>query len=210
MHLSSFRGCPLLMDRSERWTFFLVQTMPNTWFTADFHFGHTNIIHYCNRPFSTVEEMDQEILERLNASVKPNDILYFLGDFCMGSQSRVHSYRRRIQCKKIFAVPGNHDKQARKLEEEFSWLADLTEVSVHGQPIVLCHYALRVWNRSNRGSWHLYGHSHGRLPDASVSLSMDVGVDTHEFRPWHYDEIGDIMMKKWQASAESASQGDRQ
>ncbi len=68
-------------------------------------------------------------------------------------------------------MPGNHDKQARKLEAEFAWLADLTEVSVHGQPIVLCHYALRVWNRSNRGSWHLYGHSHGRLPEAPVSLS---------------------------------------
>lgn len=39
-------------------------------------------------------------------------------------------------------MPGNHDKQARKLEAEFAWLADLTEVSVHGQPIVLCHYAL--------------------------------------------------------------------
>jgi calcineurin-like phosphoesterase family protein len=49
--------------------------MPNTWFTADFHLGHANIIRYCNRPFSTVEEMDQTILERLNASVKVNDVL---------------------------------------------------------------------------------------------------------------------------------------
>jgi hypothetical protein len=70
------------------------------------------------------------------------------------------------------------------------------EVSIHGQPIVLCHYALRVWNRSNHGSWHLYGHSHGRLLETPNSLSMDVGVDTHDFRPWHYDEIADIMRKK--------------
>lgn len=60
---------------------FKFQTMPNTWFTADFHLGHANIIRYCSRPFSTVEEMDQAIVERLNASVKPNDVLYFLGDF---------------------------------------------------------------------------------------------------------------------------------
>ena len=93
-------------------------------------------------------------------------------------------------------MPGNHDKQARKLEAEFSWLADLTEVSVHGRPIVLCHYALRVWNRSNRGSWHPYGHSHGRLPEAPVSLSLDVGVDTHDFRPWQFDEIIQIMREK--------------
>ena len=175
--------------------------MPNTWFTADFHLGHANIIRYCGRSFPTVEEMDQAILERLNASVKANDILYFLGDFCIGNQARILEYRRRIRCKKIFAVPGNHDKQARKLKEEFSWLDNLAEVSINGQPIVLCHYALRVWNRSNRGSWHLYGHSHGRLPDVLRSLSMDVGVDTHDFRPWHYDEIADSMRKKAEAPA---------
>lgn len=172
------------------------QTVNNTWFTADFHLGHTNIIRYCNRPFATVEEMDQAILEHLNESVKPNDVIYFLGDFCMGSQERILAYRRRIRCRKIFAVTGNHDKQARRLNEEFSWLDKLAEVSIHGQPIVLCHYALRVWNRSHRGSWHLYGHSHGHLPEAPNSLSMDVGVDTHSFHPWHYDEIADIMRKK--------------
>lgn len=170
--------------------------MPNTWFTADFHLGHANIIRYCGRPFATCEEMDQAIVGRLNAVVKANDHLYFLGDFCMGSMARVLAYRRRIQCKKIFAVSGNHDKQARKLKEEFSWLENLAELSIHGHPVVLCHYALRVWNRSGRGSWHLYGHSHGRLPEAPDSLSMDVGVDTHDFRPWHYDEIAEIMKKK--------------
>ena len=51
--------------------------MPDIWFTTDFHFGHSNIIRYCNRPFRDVAEMDQTILERLKASVKPNDTLYF-------------------------------------------------------------------------------------------------------------------------------------
>jgi calcineurin-like phosphoesterase family protein len=167
--------------------------MPNTWFTADFHLGHANIIRYCNRPFATVEEMDQAIVERLNASVKRDDVLCFLGNFSMGGKQRIFAYRRRIHCKKIFAVPGNHDKQARKLKEEFFRLDNLAEVSIHGQLIVLCHYALRVWNRSNRGSWHLYGHSHGRLPQVANSLSMDVGADTHNFRPWHFDEIKNRM-----------------
>ena len=121
--------------------------MPNTWFTADFHFGHNNIIRYCNRPFRSVEEMDQTILERLNASVKPNDILYFLGDFCIGSKARVLEHRKHIRCRKVFALAGNHDKEARKLTEEFTWLNNLAEISIHGQPIVLCHYAMRVWNR---------------------------------------------------------------
>jgi|SRR5580704_742354 hypothetical protein len=98
--------------------------------------------------------------------------------------------RRSSRCPEITT------SRLRKSKEEFSWLDNLAEVSIHGRSIVLCHYALRVWNRSNRGSWHLYGHSHGRLPEAPDSLSMDVGVDTHNFRPWHYDEIADIMMKK--------------
>lgn len=175
--------------------------MANVWFTADFHLGHANIIRYCSRPFPTTGEMDQTILEGLNTSVKYDDTLYFLGDFCMGSREKVLAYRRRIRCKKIFAVPGNHDKQARQIERrillarEFGGGFD----SIHGQAIVLCHYALRVWNQSNRGSWHLYGHSHGRLPEMPTSLSMDVGVDTHNFRPWHFDEINECMRTRQRA-----------
>jgi calcineurin-like phosphoesterase family protein len=152
--------------------------------------------------------MDQTILERLNASVKANDILYFLGDFCIGSKVRALEHRKQIRCRKIFAAPGNHDKQIRKLTEEFSWLSNLAEISLHGQPIVICHYAMRVWNRSHHGAWHLYGHSHGNLPDTPTSLSMDVGVDTHDFRPWHFDEISTLMAErvKRRAAPEHPSQ----
>jgi calcineurin-like phosphoesterase family protein len=55
---------------------------------------------------------------------------------------------------------------------------------------------MRVWNHSSHGAWHLYGHSHGRLPSLNASLSMDVGVDTHDFRPWHFDEIRDRMKER--------------
>jgi calcineurin-like phosphoesterase family protein len=170
--------------------------MPNVWFTADFHLGHKNIIRYCNRPFDTVEEMNRTILERLNSLVKANDILYFLGDFCIGPKARAVELRREIRCRKIFSVPGNHDKDTRKLTQEFSWLGDLAELSINGQRIVLCHYAMRVWNHSSHGAWHLYGHSHGRLSSLAASLSMDVGVDTHDFRPWSFDEIRDRMTTK--------------
>jgi calcineurin-like phosphoesterase family protein len=120
--------------------------MPNIWFTADFHLGHKNIIRYCNRPFDTVEEMNRTIIERLKSLVKTNDILYFLGDFCIGPKAKAVELRREIRCKNTFAVPGNHDKDTRKLTQEFSWLGDLAEVSINGQRIVLCHYAVRVWN----------------------------------------------------------------
>ena len=170
--------------------------MPNIWFTADFHLGHKNIIRYCNRPFDSVVAMNSAILERLNSAVKANDVLYFLGDFCIGPKARALELRREIRCKKIFAVPGNHDKDTRKLTQEFSWLGDLAEISINGQRIVLCHYAMRVWNHSSHGAWHLFGHSHGRLPTLETSLSMDVGVDTHDFHPWSFDEIRGRMTAK--------------
>ena len=65
---------------------------------------------------------------------------------------------------------------------------------------MLCHYAMRVWHHSSRGSWHLYGHSHGNLADAPASLSMDVGVDAHQFLPWRFDEIKAVMEAKRRAS----------
>lgn len=58
--------------------------MINTWFTSDFHLGHQNIIRYCSRPFHSTGEMDEGILGNLNSMVRQNDVLYFLGDFCMG------------------------------------------------------------------------------------------------------------------------------
>jgi calcineurin-like phosphoesterase family protein len=71
------------------------------------------------------------------------------------------------------------------------------------QGIVLCHYARRVWPHSGRGAWHLYGHSHGNLPDEPLSLSMDVGVDTHIFLPWHFEEVKEIMEAKAIAKEQS-------
>jgi calcineurin-like phosphoesterase family protein len=68
--------------------------MPNTWFTADFHLGHKNIIRYCNRPFDSVEAMNCAILERMNSAVKAHDVLYFLGEFCIGPKARAFELRR--------------------------------------------------------------------------------------------------------------------
>ena len=102
--------------------------MPDTWFTADFHLGHANIIRYCGRPFESVAEMDAAILGRLNSSVAEDDILYFLGDFCRGSGREALAYRKRIRCKNIFFVEGNHDDGARKISTEFRWWKQLAEV----------------------------------------------------------------------------------
>src|SRR5215471_4059932 len=170
--------------------------MTDTWFTADFHLGHRNIIRYCDRPFRDVGDMDTAILDRINAAAKERDTLYFLGDFCLGGAKHVERYLKGIRCKRIHLVRGNHDRALGRFRDRFLWFGDLAEVCVREQRIVLCHYALRTWNRSSRGSWHLYGHSHGRLPEDSNTLAMDVGVDTHDFRPWHFDEIDARMRER--------------
>jgi calcineurin-like phosphoesterase family protein len=173
--------------------------MADTWFTADFHFGHFNIIRLCNRPFADAREMNEAMIERLNSCVKPGDTLYFLGDFCLGSPQHVEAHRNRIACKTIHFIEGNHDKAARKRQSLFASWSSLAEIRVGNQGIVLCHYAMRVWRSHARGVWHLYGHSHGNLPDIPLSLSMDVGVDTHDFRPWHFDEVQAVMKVKKEA-----------
>lgn len=60
-----------------------------------------------------------------------------------------------------------------------------------GQPLVLCHYAMRVWNRSHHGTLMLYGHSHSNL--LGNSQSLDVGVDAWDMRPVTLREIKNRM-----------------
>jgi len=73
-------------------------------------------------------------------------------------------------CRHIHVVEGDHDRALRRLTIEFCSRSQLAKIRVDGQGIVLCHYAMRVWHHSSRGSWHLYGHSHGKLADAPATL----------------------------------------
>jgi calcineurin-like phosphoesterase family protein len=167
----------------------------SVWFTADTHFGHANIIKYCKRPFTSVDEMDREIVRRWNEVVGSNDTVYRLGDFAFNKPAldrAIHSLNGSI----VF-IKGNHDKVAWQNRSLFSDYADsYLETTINGQKFTLCHYAMRVWNHSHRGAWHLYGHSHGSLPDDKNALSIDVGVDCFDFRPVHFDQVAAIMAKK--------------
>jgi calcineurin-like phosphoesterase family protein len=86
-------------------------------FLSDTHFGHENIIKYCNRPFTNVKEMDETIIKNINDRVAETDTLFFLGDFCMKRSSEASSapqnafdyYRNQIKCKNIIFIRGNHD-----------------------------------------------------------------------------------------------------
>jgi len=156
---------------------------------ADHHFGHHRIIEYCNRPFKNVSEMDSEIIRRHNEVVGSDDIVIHAGDFSLVKDARfVHEkYVSKLNGKNMF-LKGSHDY----------WLQNrvgkIHEITIDGIFVVICHYAMRVWARSHYNSWHCYGHSHGNLE--SIGKSMDVGVDTHNFYPYSFEEIKNIMKSK--------------
>lgn len=171
--------------------------MNNIWLTSDTHFGHKNIMRYCNRPFNSIEEHDAALIDNWNALVKPNDTVYHLGDFCFGTQEEdFNKYFKRLNGQ-IILIKGNHDKLAWKFRHSFAASYDsYKEIRVDGQKVTLCHYSMLVWNCSHHGAFHLYGHSHGSLPDNPNSLSFDCGVDCHDYRPISWERVKEIMAAK--------------
>ena len=152
------------------------------WFTADTHFGHAKILQYCNRPFDTIEEHDDEIIDRFNSMVSEDDIIVFAGDICWENNYREanRKYLQHINGTHIY-LNGSHDH----------WLPSSTRriwrKRIDGQLIVVCHFAMRLWESSHFNTWHVYGHSHGHLP--GQGKSFDIGVDSHNFYPWSWNEI---------------------
>ena len=81
----------------------------NIWFTSDTHFNHNNIIRFCNRPWNTVEEMDKALIENWNSVVKPDDIVFHLGDFAFAPNSKWKTLLQALNGK-IYLIVGNHDE----------------------------------------------------------------------------------------------------
>lgn len=158
------------------------------WFTADLHLGHANIMKYCHRPFSSVEEMDHAIMRNMKASIKPGDSLYFLGDLAFKYET-AQAFLEGLCNIDIIFIQGNHDSRevldmAHVLGCE---VTPLKTIKIDGQKIVLCHYAMRVWDDSHFNSWQLYGHSHNTLPP--IGKQHDVGIDSNAFKPISFEDL---------------------
>ena len=188
-------------------------------FTSDSHAGHANIIRFDNsalepilgrkpRPYRSVEEMDAAMIAHWNSVVDPKDIVYHLGDMCLHKDASVAAAWRRQLNGTIRLVMGNHRSIDRllvreglvePLAAEFELKVEDADAPGGSQLIVLSHYAHRVWNKSHHGSWHLFGHSHGSLPDDPTSRSIDVGCMLFGMEPIPYDRVKSIMStKRWQ------------
>jgi len=171
------------------------------YFTSDTHFFHNNIIKACNRPFASVEEMNDGLIKNWNNTVSPKDTIYHLGDFAFCKGDKAIEVVKQLNGHKHL-VFGNHDKMFRKNQEFLSFFesfGDIKEIKLpidtlrkYSYPmrrkIVMCHYAMRVWNHSHYGSIHLFGHSHNTMKESN-GLSLDVGVDAWNYKPVSIEEI---------------------
>jgi calcineurin-like phosphoesterase family protein len=181
--------------------------MKNTYFISDPHFGHKNIIKYANRPFTSVDEMDETIIKNWNGMIGKTDEVYLLGDVSLTNSERTNEILNELNGR-LYLIKGNHEKSVMSSKENrdrFEWIKDYYELKYEyngkRNMIVMCHYAMRVWNKSHHGSYHLYGHSHDSLEYEQWGKSMDVGIDSAarifgEYRPFTFDEIDGILSKR--------------
>lgn len=174
----------------------------NYFFTSDTHFNHANIAGpKCStwssgyRNFDSVQEMNETLIKNWNDKVKKDDVVYHLGDVGFATAELLRPILLRLNGHKYLCI-GNHEKAALGNRDQFLQITDVRFAKVGNQLIWLSHYAHRVWDRSHHGVWHLYGHSHGSLPDDPNSMSFDVGVDCHNYSPLSFDEVAAIMTKK--------------
>ncbi len=158
-------------------------------FTADTHFGDSHVLRQRSRTFTDVEAHDEGLVARWNAVVGP-DKVWHLGDFAAGAS--------RERCAFLFArlnghkhlIRGNHDTR-RVVELPWLEVVDHKRLTLEGNGtawrLFLAHYAHRAWPGLWRGTRHLYGHTHGTLPD--TTRSCDVGVDAWDYRPVTLPEV---------------------
>lgn len=170
-------------------------TQQNIWFFSDPHYFHKNVIKFCNRPFLSVEQMNYTMLERYNEKVKPQDIVYFLGDFSFGTVEQTEEILKQLNGN-IHFCRGNHDRPLNNLHKYFVSVFDLKTISIKDddaingiQHIQLCHYPLLSFDRQHYGSWMLHGHQHNNIPFDPLVRRVDVGVDKWNFYPVSYEEI---------------------
>ena len=154
--------------------------MAETFFTSDQHFFHYNIIKYCSRPFESVEEMNEVMIERWNAVVKPDDIVYHLGDFSLSTVSAAHGICCRLNGTK-YLIRGNHDANAARM-----MAVGFKEV-----------YKKMIWNgwwlvhrpRSapDEATNVLHGHTHDK--QRRIGAIINVSVEQHNYYPVTLDQL---------------------
>ena len=181
-------------------------------FSSDQHFGHRNVVKFCNRPYADEKEMGKALIENWNKVVGENDIIITMGDFFWFNDS--HSIKKVVNQLNgtIYMVLGNHDKKEsfRRCDPEKLIIVDgVTHIFLRCEDenrwyektfeIVCCHYPLMTWSHRDRGAINLFGHIHSGWMrscddyDQMLPLwrgqQLDVGVDNQNFTPVVFEDV---------------------
>lgn len=168
------------------------------WFTSDTHFGHERVLGFCDRPWDTIAAMNRDLVDEINRWVAPEDTLYHLGDYSFKMTSEdAANLRKRISCKDVHLVPGNHDKDWAQPAVSWAFTVEkpITVLKIDKKKLVLSHYPMADWQGMSHGSIHLHGHIHSRgmryneLNRMQGLYRYDAGVDANDFRPICLDEV---------------------
>ena len=160
------------------------------YYIADLHLGHTNIIRHCNRPYTTIEEMDSSLITNWNSRISNNDIVYIVGDMMFRIAIHPEQYLLRLNGKKHLIV-GNHDKSWMKLIKLPLWfetVSSMVSINDAGYLITLCHYPMMTWPGS-KNAFMVYGHIHNNTDAdfwpliAKSDRMLNEGVDINNFAP---------------------------
>jgi calcineurin-like phosphoesterase family protein len=175
-------------------------------FTSDTHFNHGNIIEYCQRPFKNVDAMNEKIINNWNSVVGEDDIVFHLGDFCLGGSAEWNKVLDRLNGH-IYLTYGNHDlKNIRQgVSDRFEYVGMQMRIEIGKQKIYLNHYPFLCFEGGYKDVWQLFGHVHTRKNNTGVDAGRlqylyptqyDVGVDNNDFTPVSYEQVRSIIKKQ--------------
>lgn len=201
-------------DGSE--TLYEAPTEPRIWLTSDLHFNHNREFIWGARGFYNVEEMNEQIISRFNSKVAPNDIVYILGDICLGGgdEARLAENQKLIERLNgtIHIIRGNHDTDRRvqmyeackNVEGPILW-ADM--INYKGYHFYLSHFPTMTGNLEKESlkqcTCNLYGHTHQQSNFyMDMPFLYHVGVDSQNCYPVLLDDIIEEMQNKVQECLE--------
>lgn len=190
--------------------------MSTIWYTADSHFGHDNIIKHCNRPFSSVEEMDEALIEKWNSVVGKNDMVYHLGDVGLGTDTHtLHCVSRLKGHKRL--IYGNHDsvhpRHRKSSGRQRTWLQFFESINafdmhkIAGREVMLSHFPyagdhtetdrMMQYRLPFDGRFLIHGHVHEKW--LLQAAQLNVGVDVHDFLPVPLEKVTEYIRMHYDA-----------
>ena len=114
------------------------------YFISDLHLGHENIIKLTKRPFATIEEMNEVLINNWNKVVKEEDDVYIIGDLFYKSKDNIEDILSKLKGNK-YLILGNHDKEwIDKIDHNkyFKVVTELLTFDDGQRKVTLCHYPM--------------------------------------------------------------------